>query len=113
MKRLMKHIDTLIARYPVLDECRESIIDAYTIMEESYTNGGKLLIAGNGGSAADSEHMAGELMKRFRLPRPVPADFADRLAGRSTGCRTALIGTEHYGQHMTVNSLLDFTRRAL
>ena len=37
----------------------------------------------------------------------------DILAGRSAGCRTALIGTEHYGQHMTVNSLLDFTRRAL
>ena len=77
--RIMKHIDTLIERYPVLEECRESIIDAYTIMEESYSNGGKLLIAGNGGSAADSEHMAGELMKRFRLPRPVPEEFADRL----------------------------------
>ena len=77
--RIMKHIDTLIERYPVLEECRESIIDAYTIMEGSYSNGGKLLIAGNGGSAADSEHMAGELMKRFRLPRPVPEEFADRL----------------------------------
>ena len=77
--RIMKHIDTLIERYPILEECRESISDAYTIMEESYSNGGKLLIAGNGGSAADSEHMAGELMKRFRLPRPVPEEFADRL----------------------------------
>ena len=79
MTGIMRHVDTLIARYSVLAECRESIIDAYTIMETSYTNGGKLLIAGNGGSAADSEHMAGELMKRFRLPRPVPADFAARL----------------------------------
>ena len=77
--RLMKHIDRLIERYPILAQCRESIIDAYIIMEESYTNGGKLLIAGNGGSAADSEHMAGELMKRFRLPRPVPDEFAERL----------------------------------
>ena len=40
-------------------------------MEECYENGGKLLIAGNGGSAADSEHIAGELMKRFKTPRPV------------------------------------------
>lgn len=49
-------------------------------MEEVYTNGGKLLIAGNGGSAADSEHIAGELMKRFKTPRNVPTDFAEKLA---------------------------------
>ena len=77
--RVIRHIDELTARYPVLEQCRKSILDAYTLMEDSYSNGGKLLIAGNGGSAADSEHIAGELMKRFRLPRPVPADFAARL----------------------------------
>lgn len=48
-------------------------------MEECYENGGKLLIAGNGGSAADSEHIAGELMKRFKTPRPVKKEFADKL----------------------------------
>ena len=77
--KLLKHIDTLIKRYPVLEQCRQSIADGYILMEESYTNGGKLLIAGNGGSAADCEHIAGELMKRFRLPRPVPPEFARRL----------------------------------
>ena len=77
--RILKHVDRLTERYPILGQCRRSIIEAYTIMEESYENGGKLLIAGNGGSAADSEHMAGELMKRFRLPRPVPSDFAAKL----------------------------------
>lgn len=48
-------------------------------MEECYENDGKLLIAGNGGSAADSEHIAGELMKRFETPRPVPEEFAKKL----------------------------------
>ena len=48
-------------------------------MEECYLQGGKLLIAGNGGSAADSEHIAGELMKRFKTPRPVSLEFANRL----------------------------------
>lgn len=48
-------------------------------MEEAYENGHKLLIAGNGGSAADSEHIAGELMKRFKTPRKVPSEFAKRL----------------------------------
>jgi D-sedoheptulose 7-phosphate isomerase len=48
-------------------------------MEECYENGGKLLIAGNGGSAADAEHIAGELMKRFKIPRPVSPKFAEKL----------------------------------
>ena len=78
-KRLKKHIDLLITRYPVLLACRQAIIDAYLIMEECYEHDGKLLIAGNGGSAADSEHIAGELMKRIKAPRPVTPEMADKL----------------------------------
>lgn len=78
-ERLYKHINTLIERYPKLEVARQSIIDAYLIMEECYENGGKLLIAGNGGSAADSEHIAGELMKRFKIQRPVCDEYAQRL----------------------------------
>ena len=78
-ERLYKYINTLIERYPKLEGVRQSIIDAYLIMEECYENGGKLLIAGNGGSAADSEHIAGELMKRFKIQRPVSDEYAQRL----------------------------------
>ena len=78
-QRLMKHVDLLCERYPKLEACKEDIIRAYEIMEEAYINDHKLLIAGNGGSAADSEHIAGELMKRFKTPRPVPKKFAERL----------------------------------
>ncbi len=78
-QNLEKHIDLLISRYPKLAECREDIIRAYDILEECYLGDHKLLIAGNGGSAADSEHIAGELMKRFKTPRPVPEDFAAKL----------------------------------
>lgn len=78
-QRLRKHVDLLIDRYPVLKVCEQSIIDAYLVMEECYVNDGKLLIAGNGGSAADSEHIAGELMKRFKTPRPVTPEFAEKL----------------------------------
>lgn len=77
---LSKHIDDLILRYPVLEPCRKSLMDAYLVMETCYKHDGKLLIAGNGGSAADAEHIAGELMKRFRVPRPVPREFAEKLA---------------------------------
>ena len=77
--RLEKHIDLLIERYPILEECRQSLIEAYLIMEKAYEGDHKLLIAGNGGSAADSEHIAGELMKRFKNPRPVSPEMAEKL----------------------------------
>lgn len=76
---IQKHIDLLINRYPKLEICKEEIISAYFVMEKSYSNGGKLLIAGNGGSAADAEHIAGELMKRFKIPRPIPIEYANKL----------------------------------
>lgn len=78
-QKLVKHIDLLVARYPKLEAVRPEIIDSYLLMEESYENGGKLLIAGNGGSAADSEHIAGELMKRFKILRPVSKEYAEKL----------------------------------
>lgn len=78
-ERLRKHIDLLIKRYPVFGQIKDDIISGYFVMEECYKNGGKLLVAGNGGSAADSEHIAGELMKRFKIPRPVSPEFAEKL----------------------------------
>ena len=78
-ERLQKHLDLLIERYPILEPCKESIAKAYDIMEEVYSNGRKLLVAGNGGSAADSEHIVGELMKEFKLKRKIYAAQADRL----------------------------------
>lgn len=77
--RLEKHINLLMDRYPVLKPIREEILQAYFVLEECYEKDGKLLIAGNGGSAADAEHIAGELMKRFKTPRPVPEEFARKL----------------------------------
>lgn len=69
--RLLKHIDHLIDRYPKLLVCKEDIIKAYQLLEEAYGMGRKLLVSGNGGSASDSEHIVGELMKEFKLKRNV------------------------------------------
>lgn len=74
-----KHMDGLCERYPSLESVRAEIEEAYLVLEDAYSNGGKLLIAGNGGSAADAEHIAGELMKRFRIPRPVTPELARKL----------------------------------
>lgn len=77
--RLKRHLDLLISRYPGLNSIRKDIMEAYLIMEKCFEDGCKLLIAGNGGSAADSEHIAGELMKGFKLPRRVSKEFAEKL----------------------------------
>jgi D-sedoheptulose 7-phosphate isomerase len=78
-ERILKHVDVLVERYPVLATCKDDIIKAYDILEASYAEGGKLLVAGNGGSAADSEHIVGELMKEFKLKRKIYAAQAENL----------------------------------
>ncbi len=69
----------LFERYPVLMPCKESFIRAYETLRGCYKNGGKLLVAGNGGSAADSEHIVGELMKSFLFNRKIDDDFEREL----------------------------------
>lgn len=64
-----KQLAILTDRYPALRVCADDINTAFEYMKDSYEHGGKLLIAGNGGSAADSEHIVGELMKGFKRPR--------------------------------------------
>ena len=61
----------LMERYPALEVCRDSIQQAAELMIDIYRCGGKVLVCGNGGSAVDSEHIVGELMKGFLLPRTV------------------------------------------
>lgn len=78
-RKVVQHLDTLISRYPVLAQVREDIFACYRLLETCYENGGKLLVAGNGGSAADAEHVVSELMKGFVLPRHVEEDFAQKL----------------------------------
>ncbi len=73
------HLNLLMQRYPSLAGIQESFMKAYEIMRESYANGGKLLIAGNGGSAADAEHIVGELMKDFKQPRRLDAEMREKL----------------------------------
>lgn len=72
-----EYLDELIERYPCLAPMKEQIGHAYEILKEAYESGHKLLIAGNGGSAADSEHIAGELMKGFRKKRTMSKEMAE------------------------------------
>lgn len=77
--RVNVHIKQVVERYPVLGVVAEDMIRAYALLEACYQNGGKLLIAGNGGSAADAEHIVGELMKGFCSPRHLPDSYKEGL----------------------------------
>ena len=77
--RLEIHLNQLIDRYPKLIVCKGDIARAYEILETAYSSGRKLLVSGNGGSASDSEHIVGELMKEFKLKRKMFSEQTDAL----------------------------------
>jgi D-sedoheptulose 7-phosphate isomerase len=81
--------DREIATYPFLNGLRGEIEAAYTSLEQSYSNGGKLLIAGNGGSAADADHIVGELMKGFLHKRPLSEERKTQLQAYPEGVALA------------------------
>lgn len=76
---VLEHVKRLTERFPELAECREEIVQAFALLKKSYDAGGMLLVCGNGGSGADSEHIVGELMKEFALKRPLPDKEQQRL----------------------------------
>lgn len=69
MKTSAEILNELIERYPALAPLRGDILTAHSIFTDCFNSSGKILICGNGGSAADSEHIVGELMKGFLSPR--------------------------------------------
>lgn len=80
MKESVKNIlERLISDNPALQVCRESIEKAFSILLKCYSNGGKVLVCGNGGSASDAEHIVGELMKGFLLKRRLKDEDIKRI----------------------------------
>jgi len=75
------HLERLIERYPVLSNCKRDILNAFFIMRGAFKKGRKLLLCGNGGSAADCGHIAGELMKGFLLKRESESKTGQPLQG--------------------------------
>ena len=88
----------MIERYPALAQMRGAIEQAYRILEECYENGSKLLVCGNGGSAADSDHIVGELMKGFYKQRMLPEEERKRFGEQGEklqGALPAIALTQH------------------
>ena len=84
------YLNRLLERYPALCDLKDIINGACRILEVSFASGGKLLVCGNGGSAADADHIVGELMKGFYKKRPLPAEEAERLGEYARDLQGAL-----------------------
>jgi len=74
-----RHLRDLLHRRPELSVCQADVIRAFEMMRDCFRRGGKMLLCGNGGSAADAEHWAGELLKGFVHQRPLDRKEKQRL----------------------------------
>lgn len=79
------HLENLVLRIPALDVCARDIDAAFGILLRAFEADRKLLLCGNGGSASDAEHWAGELLKGFVHKRPLPAKMSDGLSPELAG----------------------------
>lgn len=84
-------LNELMSRYPVLLSCRQEIEDAAKAWITCFEAGGKLLICGNGGSSADSDHIVGELMKGFRKKRPLSRQQRQQMKDRNPDLPDAML----------------------
>ena len=75
----LEYLNDLFKRYPNLINCKDSILEAIHMLTETFKKGGKLLLCGNGGSAADCEHIVGELMKGFKLNRSLTVELKSKI----------------------------------
>lgn len=74
-----KHLTDLMQRRPELAAARPAIEQAYEVLRQCFRGGGQVLLCGNGGSAADADHWAGELLKGFCMARPLTAKARGKL----------------------------------
>ena len=73
-------LDELLSRYPKLDYLQDAISKSTELIIDSFKNGGKVLICGNGGSCSDADHIVGEFMKSFEGKRSLNSEFQQKLA---------------------------------
>lgn len=76
---MSEHLSKLITRFPKLEQQRDNIEKVFKVFKTVFENDGTLFICGNGGSAADAEHIVGELMKSFKLKRPISDELKNTL----------------------------------
>jgi D-sedoheptulose 7-phosphate isomerase len=88
-----KILQQLLNRYSKLASLEDRIEEAVRIIVDSYKNGGKVLVCGNGGSSADAGHIVGELMKGFEMKRPLKPEIQQKLKAQFLRNRLSVMET--------------------
>ncbi|MGD1821215.1 MAG: D-sedoheptulose-7-phosphate isomerase [Pleomorphochaeta sp.] len=106
-----KYINDLVDRYPKLKICEENIFQTFLLLKEAALNNKKILVCGNGGSSADSDHIVGELMKSFVKKRKINSDLQSKIEELSPENATLLntkledtISAINLSQHSALNT---------
>ncbi len=99
--------DECMASYPQLVTCGTQILSAFYSLVKCYSQDGKVLVCGNGGSASDAEHIVGELMKKFRIKRPVDSQMKEKM--ESLGFDSAELVTSRLERALPAISLVSQT----
>jgi len=97
VKQQVAEVLARAVEHPALAACQHEVVEAFELLKACFASGGKLLVCGNGGSAADSEHIVGELMKGFASRRAVPAELRARLEQAYPGGEGRLLGERLQG----------------
>lgn len=74
-----KLLDAYCGKIAAAAAIREPLLKCIALLCDCFDSGGQLLICGNGGSCADADHIVGELVKGFKLDRPLAEPFAKAL----------------------------------
>jgi D-sedoheptulose 7-phosphate isomerase len=83
-KKIMKssakqYLDECLTSYPALEQCRDDIVAAFELLTACFKKNGKVLACGNGGSAADADHIVGEMMNKFSIKRPLARQDTEKI----------------------------------
>ncbi len=74
-----QYLDECLTAYPALEACQNDMVASFDLLVACFTKGGKALVCGNGGSAADADHIVGEMMNKFALKRHLTAVDSDKV----------------------------------
>jgi len=99
------YLDECLTSYPVLDPLEADIVAAFDLLVACFRDGGKVLVCGNGGSAADADHIVGEMMNKFALKRALTADDAEKIKSSQASLNDKQFLLKHLQRQLPAISL--------
>jgi D-sedoheptulose 7-phosphate isomerase len=101
----LAYLNDCLMSYPVLEVCQDDMVRAFNMLVACFTNGGKVLACGNGGSAADADHIVGEMMNKFVLKRRLTESDLEKVRNSSLSLSDKQFLVSHLQRQLPAISL--------